>query len=104
MLAVSSVTVQKIEMEENCRKVQIQYKKKKVFPKERKMKTDAVSSSIMLARARFLLKNRHSVCFELFVTWLLYISMPYFAFYSLFIVLHSLHCTKIMLIYILTKD
>lgn len=55
MLAVSSVTVRKIEMEENCRKVQIQYKRKKVFPKERKMKTDAVilhyvSSCMALAK------------------------------------------------------
>lgn len=74
-------------------------KKKKGFPKESKLKTDAVSPSIMLARAGLLLKNRHSICFELLVTWLLYISMPYFAFRSLLIVLHNLHSAKIILIY-----
>lgn len=94
MLAVSSVTVRKIEMEENCRKVQIQYKKKKVFPKERKMKTDAVSSSIMLARAWFLLKNRHSVCFELFVT-------GFFIFPCL--ILHFIHYSLCYTVYIVQK-
>ena len=89
--------------ERTCRKSQTQSKKKKVFPNERKMETDAVSPSITLLHARFLLKNRHSICFELFVTWLLSISMPYFAFCSLLIVLHNLHSAKVILIHILMK-
>lgn len=91
--------------ESTSSKPQIQPQKKEVVPEERKLKADSVAlhyagSCTVLAREQ---TPGHSVCFELFVTWLLYISMPSFVLCSLFIVLHNRHSAKIILIYILTK-